>query len=191
MEEAELSLNFVDKEPKINVWFQKGLLFFGERLTIILFTLFVFGFAFFNLTQKVFSQDSGPIFVRMESKWFSKDVAFAVSTQPEDSSFEINAISVPTPTPTPVPVVKTELSESNDDVWELLADCESHKNWGANTGNGYYGGLQFSEGAWNSVGGTGLPSDAGRDEQIMRGKILQERRGWAPWGACSKKLSLQ
>lgn len=98
---------------------------------------------------------------------------------------------VPTaiPTPTPFPTV-VQIDPSNDSAWEELAQCESGGNWADDTGNGYYGGLQFSQSAWEGVGGVGKPSDASRDEQILRGKLLQERRGWAPWGACSRELGL-
>lgn len=91
----------------------------------------------------------------------------------------------PTPSPTPVPV-----DPNSDDIWLKIADCESHQNWGDNTGNGYFGGLQFSQGAWNSVGGTGSPHEASKDEQISRGKMLQARRGWGAWGECAHRLGL-
>lgn len=98
-------------------------------------------------------------------------------------SFEVGEV---TPTPTPVITV----SSDNEDVWIQIAQCESKQNWSIDTGNGYYGGLQFSMGAWASVGGQGKPSDASKDEQISRGKLLQQVRGWGPWGSCSKKLGL-
>ena len=47
-----------------------------------------------------------------------------------------------------------------DGVWDRLAQCESGGNWAINTGNGYYGGLQFSLGTWHAYGGTGLPEPA-------------------------------
>ena len=76
-------------------------------------------------------------------------------------------------------------------VWDLLAQCESGGNWNINTGNGYYGGLQFSHGTWLSVGGSGMAHQNSRDEQIKRGKILQEKSGWQPWPGCTKKLGLR
>lgn len=82
------------------------------------------------------------------------------------------------------------IDPKDNEIWEKLAQCESKANWGINTGNGYYGGLQFTEGSWHSVGGSGLAHEASKDEQIMRGKLLQERRGWGVWGACAKKLGL-
>jgi LysM repeat protein len=76
-------------------------------------------------------------------------------------------------------------------VWDRLAQCEAGGNWSINTGNGYYGGLQFSASSWRAVGGSGLPSDASREEQIMRGQMLQARAGWGSWPACSAKLGLR
>lgn len=76
-------------------------------------------------------------------------------------------------------------------VWDALARCESGGNWSINTGNGYYGGLQFTASTWKAVGGSGLPSQASREEQIMRGQILQARSGWGQWPACTKKLGLR
>lgn len=75
-------------------------------------------------------------------------------------------------------------------VWDRLAQCESGGNWGTNTGNGYYGGLQFTPGTWAGVGGSGLPSDASKEEQIARAQILQQRRGFSPWPACSARVGL-
>lgn len=79
---------------------------------------------------------------------------------------------------------------SDGSVWDSIAACESGGNWAINTGNGYYGGLQFSLSSWQGVGGSGLPSDASREEQITRAQILQSRSGWGAWPACSAKLGL-
>ena len=76
-------------------------------------------------------------------------------------------------------------------VWDALARCESGGNWAINTGNGYYGGLQFSASTWHSVGGTGLPHQHSREEQIKRGQILQARAGWGQWPHCSAQLGLR
>lgn len=95
--------------------------------------------------------------------------------------------STPIPTSTPTPDPK---SPDNASVWESIAKCETNGNWSENTGNGYFGGLQFSQGAWNSVGGTGNPASASKDEQITRGKMLEKMRGWGVWGACASKLGL-
>jgi hypothetical protein len=169
---------------------QRLLLFFGERLAIILFFLFTCALLISgNLVPQAFSEEEGPEFSRQDADWYNQQVKFPVpSISKTNNSFKITAIVV-TPTPTPTPTPKIE-PQTNADVWERLAQCETHANWSADTGNGYFGGLQFNQSAWESTGGSGNPAAASKDEQIMRGKILQERRGWGPWGGCSKKLGL-
>ncbi|MET0980091.1 MAG: transglycosylase family protein [Candidatus Saccharimonadales bacterium] len=76
-------------------------------------------------------------------------------------------------------------------VWDQLAGCEAGGNWAINTGNGYYGGLQFTISSWQAVGGSGLPSDASREEQIQRGEMLLAKQGWGAWPACTAKLGLR
>lgn len=76
-------------------------------------------------------------------------------------------------------------------VWDRLAKCESGGNWKINTGNGYYGGLQFSLSSWRAVGGKGYPHQASKEEQIKRAMILKENGGWGHWPGCSKKLGLR
>lgn len=76
-------------------------------------------------------------------------------------------------------------------VWDRLADCESGGNWQANTGNGYFGGLQFTLSSWRWVGGTGYPHHASRGEQIRRAERLLERQGWSAWPSCSRKVGLR
>lgn len=89
--------------------------------------------------------------------------------------------------PKPKPVYTAVSSGS---VWDRLAQCESGGNWSINTGNGYYGGLQFTLSTWRGVGGSGYPHQASREEQIARGQILQARSGWGQWPACAAKLGL-
>lgn len=76
-------------------------------------------------------------------------------------------------------------------AWDKLAACESGGNWSTNTGNGYYGGLQFTQGSWSASGGSGSPASASKAEQIKRAKILQSKQGWGAWPACSSKLGLR
>ena len=80
---------------------------------------------------------------------------------------------------------------SGGTVWDSLAQCESGGNWAINTGNGYYGGLQFNLGTWQSYGGTGLPSDASRETQIaIATKVRDASGGYGAWPACAAKLGL-
>jgi uncharacterized protein YabE (DUF348 family) len=76
-------------------------------------------------------------------------------------------------------------------VWDRLAQCESGGNWATNTGNGYYGGLQFSLGTWRAYGGSGLPSNASRLTQIaIATKIRNASGGYGAWPACAASLGL-
>jgi uncharacterized protein YabE (DUF348 family) len=75
-----------------------------------------------------------------------------------------------------------------DSVWDKIAQCESGGNWSINTGNGYYGGLQFSAATWRSVGGPGLPHENSRETQIKYAEILQSRAGWGQWGCAHARF---
>ncbi len=79
---------------------------------------------------------------------------------------------------------------ANADTWDDLAQCESGGNWSINTGNGYLGGLQFSQSSWNAAGGTGSPAQASVAEQKRVAANLQQIQGWGAWPACSAKLGL-
>ncbi len=74
------------------------------------------------------------------------------------------------------------------DMWDELALCESGQNWEIDTGNGYFGGLQFSVSTWRYVGGLASPSASSRLEQIYRANLLWETQGWQPWPGCRSKL---
>ena len=77
-------------------------------------------------------------------------------------------------------------------VWGALAQCESGGNPSIVSPNGLYHGLyQFSVSTWQSVGGSGLPSQASPAEQTQRAQALQARSGWGQWPACSARLGLR
>jgi hypothetical protein len=86
---------------------------------------------------------------------------------------------------------EAEAAAERDAMWERLAGCESGHNWSINTGNGYYGGLQFSLSSWQWVGGSGYPHRASRAEQIRRAEILLSRQGWNAWPSCSRQLGFR
>ena len=100
----------------------------------------------------------------------------------------------PPPPPPPAPEVQPVSSgggyadPNNPATWDRLAQCESGGNWAANTGNGYYGGIQFSLSSWQAVGGTGYPHEASRETQIAMGQRLWNQGGWDHWPACSSQL---
>jgi len=81
---------------------------------------------------------------------------------------------------------------SGGTVWDQLAQCESGGNWAINTGNGYYGGLQFSLSTWQAYGGSGLPSENSRETQIMIAERVRaaDGGGYSSWPACSQSLGL-
>lgn len=76
-------------------------------------------------------------------------------------------------------------------VWDDLAQCESGGNWSINTGNGYYGGLQFSLQTWQAYGGTGYPHENSKAEQIrIAEKVVAARGHYGDWPACASELGL-
>jgi nucleoid-associated protein YgaU len=75
-------------------------------------------------------------------------------------------------------------------VWDRIARCESGGNWHINTGNGYYGGLQFSASTWRAFGGTAYASTADqatREQQIAVATKVQRSQGWGAWPTCSTR----
>jgi murein DD-endopeptidase MepM/ murein hydrolase activator NlpD len=79
-------------------------------------------------------------------------------------------------------------------VWDHLASCESGGDWGANTGNGFVGGLQFMPQTWQSHGGGAFapsPNLATREQQIAVAKRVLDNQGWQAWPACSAILGLR
>ena len=78
-------------------------------------------------------------------------------------------------------------------TWDRLAGCEAGGNWSINTGNGYYGGLQFSGGTWRAYGGGAYASTANhasRSEQIAIAEKVLDAQGWGAWPSCSRRLGL-
>ena len=75
-------------------------------------------------------------------------------------------------------------------AWDRIADCESHGNWAINTGNGFYGGVQFDYGTWAANGGLRYAPRADlatREEQIAIAEVTQARQGWGAWPVCSAR----
>jgi resuscitation-promoting factor RpfA len=74
--------------------------------------------------------------------------------------------------------------------WDSVAQCESTGNWHINTGNGFYGGLQFTQSTWQSFGGTQYAARAdlaSREQQIAVAENVLEAQGPGAWPVCSKK----
>ena len=82
-------------------------------------------------------------------------------------------------------------SAAPESAWDKLAQCESGGNWNINTGNGYYGGIQFDKQTWNAYGGSKFAPRAdlaSREEQIaVAEKVRADRGGFGAWPVCGKK----
>ena len=127
----------------------------------------------------------------------TQDVTFAVSTvNGVETGRRLVAHNVVTPARpfvqrvgakpgTQVPPV------SNSAAWDALASCESSGNWAVNTGNGFYGGVQFNQNTWERHGGLRYAPRADlatREEQIAIAEVTRARQGWGAWPVCSARV---
>ena len=69
---------------------------------------------------------------------------------------------------------------------DRIAWCETRRRWHINTGNGYYGGLQFDLATWQSVGGRRYPHEQNELNQRYRAVLLIRRAGYGPWPVCGR-----
>lgn len=79
-----------------------------------------------------------------------------------------------------------------ESTWDELARCESGGDWNTNTGNGYFGGVQFSQSTWEGYGGTAYasrPDLATREQQIAIAERTLAGQGWDAWPTCSARIS--
>jgi resuscitation-promoting factor RpfA len=70
--------------------------------------------------------------------------------------------------------------------WDAIAQCESSGNWAADTGNGFFGGLQFTQSTWKAFGGSGTPQHASREQQIAVAEKVLDGQGIGAWPVCGK-----
>nr|WP_055536417.1 transglycosylase family protein [Streptomyces alboniger] len=78
--------------------------------------------------------------------------------------------------------------------WHCLAQCESNGRWDTNTGNGFYGGLQFWQPTWEEHGGLAYAPRADlatKAEQIKVAEKVLVTQGWKAWPACSRKVRIE
>ena len=79
-------------------------------------------------------------------------------------------------------------SAASDSTWDNVASCESGNNWSTNTGNGYYGGLQFSQSTWDAYGGgqyAARADEASKSQQIAIAEKTLAGQGWGAWTCAS------
>jgi resuscitation-promoting factor RpfB len=114
-----------------------------------------------------------------------KPVATKVLSQPVNAAVAVGTKSRPAPAPS------NPTSGGDTSAWDRIAQCESGGNWSANTGNGYYGGLQFSKGTWDAYGGgqyAAYPHQASKAQQIaIAEKVRAAEGGYGAWPVCGQR----
>ncbi|MFD7296785.1 transglycosylase family protein [Streptomyces sp. NPDC059897] len=98
------------------------------------------------------------------------------------------ALAAPADAAEPYDCAKTEWP------WSCLAECESGGDWDENTGNSFYGGLQFKQSTWEEHGGLQYAPRADlatRAEQIKVAEEVLRTQGWEAWPVCSKRYGLE
>ncbi|HEV7624957.1 MAG TPA: transglycosylase family protein, partial [Streptomyces sp.] len=93
-----------------------------------------------------------------------------------------------------IPLIGAQLAQAApDDTWEKVAACESTGNWDINTGNGYFGGLQFSQSTWQAYGGTAYAPRADlatKDQQVAVAEKVLSGQGSGAWPNCGPRAGL-
>jgi hypothetical protein len=127
----------------------------------------------------------------------TQDVTFAVSTvNGVETGRRLVAHDVVTPARPSVQRVGAKPGTqvppvSNSATWDALASCESTGNWAINTGNGFFGGVQFNQNTWERHGGLRYAPRADlatREEQIAIAEVTRARQGWGAWPVCSVRI---
>ena len=108
-----------------------------------------------------------------------------------------NPVSRNTRSAPPAPPVSSGWPQCNAGTgmvcWDAMAQCESSGNWHINTGNGFYGGLQFDYGTWLAHGGGKYASRADlatKSQQIAVAVVTQKVQGWGAWPTCSRRAGM-
>jgi uncharacterized protein YabE (DUF348 family) len=126
----------------------------------------------------------------------TKAVSSKVTKAPVTEVVAVGTKAKPAPKPAPAPTTSSPkpsagntsgagINLSNAAMWDRIAQCESGGNWSINTGNGYYGGLQFDYGSWLANGGDDFAPRAdlaSRAEQITIANRYYAKAGLGPWG---------
>ena len=117
-----------------------------------------------------------------------EQVAFLFLTMDEQGQQAWAEYAEPEPEPEPEPAT------DRGAIWDALAQCEAGGNWSINTGNGYYGGLQFHPQTWTGLGGGEFAPSAHlatREQQIIVAERVLAAQGWGAWPGCTAKLGLR
>jgi uncharacterized protein YabE (DUF348 family) len=125
----------------------------------------------------------------------AQDVTFAVTTvNGREAGRQVVARSVVAPARPEVQRVGakpgTQVPPVRTAAWDAVASCESSNNWAVNTGNGFYGGVQFTQSTWEAYGGLRYAPRADlatREEQIAIAEATRAGQGWGAWPVCSAR----
>lgn len=104
---------------------------------------------------------------------------------------QVAAVAVALGTTGALPVLSAHAATVS--TWDKVAACESSGNWSINTGNGYYGGVQFSASSWTAAGGLKYAARADlatKKEQILTAEVLLKMQGPGAWPVCGPKAGL-
>lgn len=85
--------------------------------------------------------------------------------------------------------LSTGTASAAEHNWDGVAQCESGGDWNINTGNGYYGGLQFTQSTWSANGGSGSPQSASKAEQVRVAENVLQTQGVGAWPVCGQQLT--
>jgi hypothetical protein len=156
-----------------------------------------------NNVAKPLPQIQGPTIKLVESE--STEMPLRIKPMAPTATAEIKTVAQVQAKPAPKPRTKAQKKSAqkprlkhstvnvDGGVWDRIAQCESTGNWSINTGNGYYGGLQFNQATWKSAGGLAYAPRADlatKAEQIAVANNLRSKRGLQPW-ECAGKLGLR
>ena len=112
-----------------------------------------------------------------------KAMRSTVLRQPVSAIVRVGTKERPAPAPAP-----SSNYAGGSSAWDRIAACESGGNWAANTGNGYYGGLQFNLGTWQAYGGSGRPDQNSREAQIaVAERVAAAEGGYGAWPVCGAR----
>jgi hypothetical protein len=123
-------------------------------------------------------------------RWFA---ALPTSPEPEQEA-ELAPSPVEPEQESPAPAPEPESTSPAGGVWDTIAACESGGNWSTNTGNGYFGGLQFAQSTWEAYGGLSYAPRAdlaSKAEQIAVAERTLAGQGWGAWPTCSSEAGLR
>ena len=133
--------------------------------------------------------------VKVDGVEESRELVNTVVTREPVTRQQVVGTKVVAPPPAaPAPMAGVTPDVGNTAIWDAIAQCESGGNWSINTGNGYYGGLQFAYQTWGGFGGLNYAPTANlatKEQQIDIAKRVQAVQGWGAWPACTARLGIR